>query len=314
MKQKVLTIGGAILIFLLALGITLYPLISNWYNERHQSEIHTQYQEIIQQVDNSDLIRAKELANEYNAAILPGTQLSDAFSQEALLWASEDYEHQLNLAGDGTMGYVEIPLIQVNLPIYHGTDSDTLDVGIGHLLGSSLPVGGESTHSVLTAHSGMANQKMFSDLDKLELGDVFYLKVLDETLAYQVDLINTVLPHDTTFLGITEGEDFCTLVTCTPFGVNTHRLLVRGTRIPYEEAEVIVEEQLQVEELPKSTWEEQYIKGILCGIGAVILIAALYGYYLYWRKHRKPKKPKRSIAQKKVHKFRFRKKGTYEAD
>ena len=314
MKQKVLTIGGAILIFLLALGITLYPLISNWYNERHQSEIHTQYQEIIQQVDNSDLIRAKELANEYNAAILPGTQLSDAFSQEALLWASEDYEHQLNLAGDGTMGYVEIPLIQVNLPIYHGTDSDTLDVGIGHLLGSSLPVGGESTHSVLTAHSGMANQKMFSDLDKLELGDVFYLKVLDETLAYQVDLINTVLPHDTTFLGITEGEDFCTLVTCTPFGVNTHRLLVRGTRIPYEEAEVIVEEQLQVEELPKSTWEEQYIKGILCGIGAVILIAALYGYYLYWRKHRKPKKPKRSIAQKKVHKFRFRKKGKYEAD
>ncbi len=314
MKQKVLTIGGAILIFLLALGITLYPLISIWYNERHQSEIHTQYQEIIQQVDNSDLIRAKELANEYNAAILPGTQLSDAFSQEALLWASEDYEHQLNLAGDGTMGYVEIPLIQVNLPIYHGTDSDTLDVGIGHLLGSSLPVGGESTHSVLTAHSGMANQKMFSDLDKLKLGDVFYLQVLDETLAYQVDLINTVLPHDTTFLGITEGEDFCTLVTCTPFGVNTHRLLVRGTRIPYEEAEVIVEEQLQVEELPKSTWEEQYIKGILFGIGAVILIAALYGYYLYWRKHRKPKIPKKSIAQKKVHKFRFRKKGKYEAD
>ena len=314
MKQKVLTIGGAILIFLLALGITLYPLISNWYNERHQSEIHTQYQEIIQKVDNSDLIRAKELANEYNAAILPGTQLSDAFSQESLLWASEDYEHQLNLAGDGTMGYVEIPLIQVNLPIYHGTDSDTLDVGIGHLLGSSLPVGGESTHSVLTAHSGMANQKMFSDLDKLKLGDVFYLQVLDETLAYQVDLINTVLPHDTTFLGITEGEDFCTLVTCTPFGVNTHRLLVRGTRIPYEEAEVIVEEQLQVEELPKSTWEEQYIKGILFGIVAVILIAALYGYYLYWRKHRKPKKPKRSIAQKKVHKFRFRKKGKYEAD
>lgn len=306
MKQKVLTIGGAILIFLLALGITLYPLISNWYNERHQSEIHTQYQEIIQQVDNSDLIRAKELANEYNAAILPGTQLSDAFSQEALLWASEDYEHQLNLAGDGTMGYVEIPLIQVNLPIYHGTDSDTLDVGIGHLLGSSLPVGGESTHSVLTAHSGMANQKMFSDLDKLKLGDVFYLQVLDETLAYQVDLINTVLPHDTTFLGIIEGEDFCTLVTCTPFGVNTHRLLVRGTRIPYEEAEVIVEEQLQVEELPKSTWEEQYIKGILFGIGAVILIACLYFYFRYLRKHR-PKSV--SQAEKQVRRSLRRKRG-----
>ena len=212
------------------------------------------------------------------------------------------------------MGYVEIPLIQVNLPIYHGTDSDVLDAGLGHLLGTSLPVGGMNTHSVLTAHSGMANQKMFSDLDKLDLGDVFYLQVLGETLAYQVDLINTVLPHDTTFLGITEGEDFCTLVTCTPFGVNTHRLLVRGTRIPYEEAEVIVEEQLQVEELPKSTWEEQYIKGILFGIGAVILIAALYGYYLYWRKHRKPRKPRRSIAEKKAHKIRLRKKGKYEAD
>lgn len=311
MKQKVLTISGAILIFLLALGITLYPLISNWYNERHQSEIHTQYQEIIQQVDNFDLVRAKELADEYNAAILPGTQLSEAFSQEALLWAFEDYEHQLNVTGDGIMGYVEIPLIQVNLPIYHGTDSDALDAGIGHLLGTSLPVGGMNTHSVLTAHSGMANQKMFSDLDKLEQGDVFYLHVLGETLAYQVDQINTVLPHDTTYLGITEGEDFCTLVTCTPFGVNTHRLLVRGTRIPYEEAEVIVEEQMQVEELPKSTWEEQYIRGILFGIGAVILIAALYGYYLYGRKHRKPKKPKRSIAQKKV---MGRKRGKYEAD
>ena len=311
MKKKVLTICGAILIFLLALGITLYPLMSNWYNERHQSEIHTQYQETIQQVDNSDLVRAKELADEYNAAILPGTQLSEAFSQEALLWASEDYEHQLNVTGDGIMGYVEIPLIQVNLPIYHGTDSDALDAGIGHLLGTSLPVGGMNTHSVLTAHSGMANQKMFSDLDKLKTGDVFYLQVLGETLAYQVDQINTVLPHDTTYLGITEGEDFCTLVTCTPFGVNTHRLLVRGNRIPYEEAEVIVEEQLQVEELPKSTWEEQYIRGILFGIGAVILIAALYGYYLYWRKHRKPKKPKRSIAQKKV---MGRKQGKYEAD
>ena len=311
MKQKVLTIGGAILIFLLALGITLYPLISNWYNERHQSEIHTQYQEIIQQVDNSDLIRAKELANEYNAAILPGTQLSDAFSQEALLWASEDYEHQLNLAGDGTMGYVEIPLIQVNLPIYHGTDSDTLDAGIGHLLGTSLPVGGMNTHSVLTAHSGMANQKMFSDLDKLDLGDVFYLQVLGETLAYQVDQINTVLPHDTTYLGIEEGMDICTLVTCTPFGVNTHRLLVRGFRIPYEEAEVIVEEQLQVEEPPKSTWEEQYIKGILLGIGAVILIACLYFYFQYRRKHR----PKRvSHAEKQVRRSLKRKRGKYEAD
>lgn len=311
MKQKVLTIGCAILVLLLALGITLYPLISNWYNERHQSEIHTQYLEVIEQVDNTDLILAKRYADEYNAAIVPGTQLSDAFSQEALLWASEDYDDLVNLGGDGIMGYVEIPLIQVNLPIYHGTDSDTLDVGIGHLLGSSLPVGGESTHSVLTAHSGMANQKMFSDLDKLELGDVFYLKVLGETLAYQVDQINTVLPYDTTYLGITEGEDYCTLVTCTPFGVNTHRLLVRGIRIPYEEAEVIVEEKLQEEELPASTWEQQYIKGILVGIGAVIVITLLCICFRYRQKHRPPKV---SHAEKHARRRTRRKRGKYEAD
>ena len=168
-----------------------------------------------------------------------------------------------------------------------------------------------NTHSVLTAHSGMANQKMFSDLDKLDLGDVFYLQVLGETLAYQVDQINTVLPHDTTYLGIEEGMDICTLVTCTPFGVNTHRLLVRGFRIPYEEAEVIVEEQLQVEEPPKSTWEEQYIKGIFLGIGAVILIACLYFYFQYRRKHR----PKRvSHAEKQVRRSLKRKRGKYEAD
>ena len=300
--------------FLIALGITLYPMISTWYNERHQAEVHIHYQEKVEQVDNTKLIEAKELAVAYNQTILPGAQDEDSFSKEALLSASENYGSLLNLAGDGIMGYVEIPTIGVTLPIYHGTNNSTLERGVGHLLGSSLPVGGESTHSVLTAHSGMASAKMFSDLDRLKKGDIFFLDVLGEKLAYQVDQIKTVLPYDTTFLQTEIGNDLCTLVTCTPFGVNTHRLLVRGTRIPYEEAEVIVEEQLQVEELPKSTWEEQYIKGILFGIGAVILIAALYGYYLYWRKHRKPKKPKKSIAQKKVQKFRFRKKGKYEAD
>lgn len=270
--------------FLLALGITLYPLISTWYNEKHQSEIHTHYMEVVEQIDNSEIIRARSLANEYNASIIPGAKVEESFSQEAILTASEDYDSQLNLAGDGIMGYVEIPLIKVNLPIYHGTDSETLDAGIGHLLGTSLPVGGESTHSVLTAHFGMANQKLFSDLDKLEKGDVFYLRVLDENLAYQVDEINTVLPHDTTYLGITEGEDYCTLVTCTPFGVNTHRLLVRGTRIPYEEAEVIVEEQKQTEEQPTSTWVEQYILGLFYGSGAVILMGIVYLIFKFRRR------------------------------
>ena len=272
--------------FLLALGITLYPLISNWYNERHQSEIHTQYEEIMEQIDDTELLEARAAAADYNATLVPGTQSGDSFSQEAIREAAENYDSLLNMAGDGIMGYVQIPMIRVDLPIYHGTDTETLDVGIGHLLGTSLPVGGESTHSVLTAHSGMATQKLFSDLDQLEHGDVFYLQVLGETLAYQVDAIHTVLPHDTTYLGITEGKDHCTLVTCTPFGVNTHRLLVRGTRIPYEEAEVIVEEQLQIEEPPASIWEQQYLKGILTGLGAVVLIAVLF---LAWRFYQRRK-------------------------
>jgi sortase A len=140
-------------------------------------------------------------------------------------------------------------------------------------LGSSLPVGGDSTHTILTAHSGMASQKMFSDLPQLEVGDVFYLRILGETLAYQVDQINTVLPHDTTFLGIEQGEDLATLVTCTPFGVNTHRLLVRGERIPYEEAEVIVE--TTQEEVVESTWEQHYLKGIIVGLAIVLVIVLI---------------------------------------
>ena len=175
------------------------------------------------------------------------------------------------------MGYVQIPLIDVNLPIYHGTESETLDIGIGHLLGSSLPIGGTTSHSVLTAHSGVATQKLFSDLDKLTIGDVFYLHVLDETLAYQVVETFTVLPHETEQLSIVSEKDYCTLVTCTPFGVNTHRLLVRGERIPFEEAEEIMEEQEVIEEV-ESTWEEQYMKGIVIGLILVLIIAFIVGY------------------------------------
>ncbi len=280
MTKKRLTILIAIFSFLIALGITLYPMISTWYNERHQAEVHIHYQEKVEQVDNTKLIEAKELAVAYNQTILPGAQDEDSFSKEALLSASENYGSLLNLAGDGIMGYVEIPTISVTLPIYHGTNNSTLERGVGHLLGSSLPVGGESTHSVLTAHSGMASAKMFSDLDRLKKGDIFFLDVLGEKLAYQVDQIKTVLPYDTTFLQTEIGNDLCTLVTCTPFGVNTHRLLVRGTRIEYEEAEVIVEEKLETEEPVKSTWEQQYLQGILIGIGAVVILGL--GILVFW--------------------------------
>ena len=250
--------------------MTLYPVISNYVNEKYASEIHTAYEEIIQQADNSSLLEAKKQAIAYNEAITPGTA-GEAYSQAALTDASRDYESQLNIAGDGTMGYVEIPKISVNLPIYHGTGNDSLERGVGHLLGSSLPVGGTSTHAILTGHSGMATQKMFTDLEQLSIGDVFYLHILDETLAYQVDRIKTVLPYDTSLLGITSGRDYCTLVTCTPYGVNTHRLLVRGTRIAYEEAEVIVEETVQ-EERPQSRWEEKYFLGLILGVLAVLIL------------------------------------------
>lgn len=262
----------AVIFFLAALGLTFYPIISNYINTLYASEIHTAYEEVIAHTDNSALLEAKELAIAYNESITPGAA-QDTYSQESLQEASVDYESQLNVGGDGIMGYVSVPKIGVNLPIYHGTNSDSLERGIGHLLGSSLPIGGADTHSILTAHSGMASQKMFSDLPQLVVGDVFYLNVLDETLAYQVDQIKTVLPHDTTYLGIEQNMDICTLVTCTPFGVNTHRLLIRGSRIPYEEAEVIEEATTQVE--AASTWEQQYIKGLVIGLAVVLIIVVV---------------------------------------
>lgn len=262
----------AVVFFVAALGLTFYPIISNYVNTLYASEIHTAYEEVIEQTDNSALLKAKELAIAYNESISPGAA-QDTYSQESLKEASVDYESQLNIAGDGIMGYVSVPKIGVNLPIYHGTDSDSLERGIGHLLGSSLPIGGADTHSILTAHSGMASQKMFSDLPQLAVGDVFYLNVLGETLAYQVDQINTVLPHDTTYLGIEQDMDICTLVTCTPFGVNTHRLLVRGSRIPYEEAEVI--EEVTTQEEVASTWEQQYVKGLVIGLAVVLILAII---------------------------------------
>lgn len=284
MKKKIITICAAVL-FLTALGLTLYPLISNYVNQKYASEIQTAYQELIQQMDDSILQEAKQRAVAYNLAITPGT--ADAYSEESLLSAAEDYDSQLNIAGNGIMGYVVIPKIQVNLPIYHGTDAEVLDRGVGHLLGSSLPVGGENTHTILSGHSGMASQKMFSDLEQLTQGDVFYLNVLNETLAYQVTEINTVLPYETDLLGIIPGEDLCTLVTCTPYGINTHRLLVRGSRISYEETAALKEETASTEPAA-STWETKYLQGVLWGVvvalGASIVILA--GTRIY-RKARK---------------------------
>ena len=279
-KQK-LAIMLAVAAFLAALGLTLYPMVAAKYNASHQSAIHAEYEKLVEQKDNVEKERIWELARQYNKARRPGVM--EAYSQDMLLWASEDYTDQLNIAGNGIMGYVVIPNIQVNLPIFHGTADSTLAKGVGHLLGSSLPVGGKGTHTVLTGHSGMASQKMFSDLPGMKVGDIFYLDILGQRLAYEVKEINTVLPYDTSLLEIEPEEDLCTLVTCTPYGVNTHRLLVRGFRIPYVEQS---EDETILAEIPtvKSTWEQQYVKGL--GVG--ILVVAAFGAVLlgvgFWRK------------------------------
>ena len=281
MKKQKLAIMLAVLAFLIALALTLYPVVAAKYNASHQSAIHAEYEKLVEQKDNVEKERIWELARQYNKALRPG--VAEAYSQDMLLWASEDYTDQLNIAGNGIMGYVVIPNIQVNLPIFHGTADGTLAKGVGHLLGSSLPVGGKGTHTVLTGHSGMASQKLFSDLPGMKVGDIFYLDILGQRLAYEVKEINTVLPYDTSLLEIEPEEDLCTLVTCTPYGVNTHRLLVRGVRIPYEEP--AEEELTEIEFVPvKSTWEQQYVKGL--GVG--ILVVASFGAVLlgvgFWRK------------------------------
>ena len=285
MKRRYFKIVIAGIIFILALLLTLYPVISNLYNQHHQSTIHTAYEEVIQQADTQELEQIRELAKAYNEAIIPGTA-EEAYSRTALQEASADYDSQLDPGGSGIMGYVEIPKISVNLPIYHGTDSSTLERGTGHLLGSSLPVGGISTHAIITGHSGLATQKMFTDLEQLQPGDVFYLHVLGEVLAYQVFYKEPVPPHDTTRLGITQGKDYCTLITCYPTGVNTHRLLVQGERIPYEEAEVI-EETVQAQTVPESRWEEQYLLGIGLGVLGMLAAALICGAIMVCRKYRK---------------------------
>ena len=281
-RRKIITISLAVLFFLLALGLTIYPVFSSRYNEAHQSQIHTEYQEAVNALPDTAIPEARAAAQSYNKELWSSIVQYGSYSKDSVTSAMEEYAGLLDLTGTGTMGYVHIPKLAVSLPIYHGTEEETLDRGVGHLIGSSLPIGGGSTHAILTGHSGLASQKMFSDLDKLEIGDTFYLEVLNEFLAYEVDQINTVLPHDTTYLGLEEGKDLCTLVTCTPFGVNTHRLLIRGHRIAYtpEDEESPSIEPAETSEPVDSTWEQEYEKGVYFAIGVVVVICLIL--FLGW--------------------------------
>ena len=265
----------AVILLLVSIGITIYPLIANALAEKYRSEIQTKYFETVESMDNEDIDSAIADAKKYNRLLSSGV-VQNSFSEEALDLANVGYEAILNLNGDGIMGYIEIPRTDTYLPISHGTDAETLEKSVGHVIGSSLPVGGKGTHSVLSGHSGMSDQKMFSDLEELHLGDIFYLHILNETLAYKVTSIDTVLPEDTSLLGIEPDKDMVTLVTCTPFGVNTHRLLVRGERTDYEEAAVDVEEMIENVDT-QSAWTRQYYRGILIGIAGLCILLIIYG-------------------------------------
>ena len=249
-----------------ALGHLLNPLVGELLSEKYHSDVETTYTEAIADTDDAELTAQREAAEQYNAMLSGATITEGGASAPPLA-----YDEQLMVGG--VMAYVGIPKINIYLPIQHGTAADTLERAAGRVVGTSLPVGGASTHAVLSAHSGMASSKLFSDIDQLAAGDVFYIHVLGKVLAYKVDAIHTVLPTDTSLLQIEEGKDLVTLVTCTPFGINTHRLLVRGHRVPYTlEQEVSAAEEKPV----ASSWTQHYLTGLAVGLGAVAVIGGAY--------------------------------------
>ena len=250
-----------------ALGLMLYPLAGELVSEKYHSGVETTYTAAIEDTDAAELTAQREAAEQYNAMLSGAASISEGEASASPL----PYAEQLTVGG--VMCYIDIPKINVYLPIQHGTDADTLERAVGHVVGTSLPVGGSSNHAVLSAHSGLASSKLFSDIDQLAAGDTFYIHVLGDTLAYRVDAINTVLPTDTSLLQIEDNKDQVTLVTCTPFGVNTHRLLVRGHRVPY----VAEQEAPAAAEKPAaSSWTQHYLIGLGIGLGAVAVIGGAY--------------------------------------
>ncbi len=234
----------AVAILVVGVCIFAYPTVSNWWNSVHQSQAIDSYIEAVADLDEAEYERVWNNAKAYNEALVQRTP-SLTLSAEARV----NYESQLNVSGNGVMSILEIPSINVRLPIYHGTDNAVLQVAIGHLEGTSLPVGGKSTHCVVSGHRGLPSAVILSDLDKVREGDVFMLHTLNETLAYEVDQIRIVEPREVDSLVIEPGEDLCTLVTCTPYGINSHRLLVRGHRVPVADADGVLSDAMQISPL-----------------------------------------------------------------
>lgn len=264
-----------LLIILLGVGILAYPSVSEYLSERNGSRATASYDDTVRQLEQARLDQLLAQAQEYNR------QLADVSSGKAPLSddngnpiTPESYWDLLNVdSSTGIMGYIELPRLNTTIPIYHGTSEAVLQVGVGHLQNTSLPVGGESTHAALSGHRGLPTASLFTDLDQMQVGDQFYIKILNETLAYEVDQILTVLPSEMDALAIVPGEDYVTLITCTPYGVNSHRLLVRGHRVPYTP-----EAEAQAMETQKPGWFQslpmQY-RHLLIGLGIVFVIVVL---------------------------------------
>ncbi len=233
-----------ILILAMVVGVVLlsYPTVANWWNSLHQSSAISGYVDKVSKMDDSTYKKTLEAAREFNKKIYDKGGYMPLTSEE-----EAEYNNILNISGDGIMGYIDIPSLRTTLAIYHGVDESVLQVGAGHIEGTSLPVGGENTHCVISGHRGLVSAKLFTNLNKLVEGDTFMLHVLDETLTYEIDQILTVLPEETEAINITPGKDYCTLVTCTPYGINTHRLLIRGHRTDNEEELRISADALQID-------------------------------------------------------------------
>lgn len=279
MKKRSSKILIAIL-FLAGLSLLLYPFVANQWNNYRQERLISNYEQVVAEKEAAgtlDYDAEWEKATEYNDELLPSI-LPDAFAVAEATDEDSAYMSSLNIAGDGIMGTVEIPKIKITLPIFHGTDEEVLEKAAGHLEGSSLPVGGENTHAVITAHRGLPSAALFTDLDKLQKGDHFLIHVLDDTLCYQVDKITVVDPKDTKDMVVEEGMDLVTLLTCTPYGVNSHRMLVRGHRVPYVPG--VEDESIPLNNMSLHT---NYILWIVVGL----LITGIFSFFLYKREKKR---------------------------
>ena len=267
-----ITLIVSILFILIGTIIFLYPTVSNYLAEKNQVEIIREYEEMVVQINENQINQEMQKAQTYNEN-LSGEPVHDPFVEGSGYALPENYTEVLNLAKDGVMAYIEIPKISVYLPIYHGTSNEVLEKGVGHIQSTSIPIGGISTHSVLTGHTGLPSAELFTRLDELVVGDIFYIHVLNEVLTYKIYETKVILPDDIDELQITSGKDLITLVTCTPYGVNTHRLLVKAERTEYEEY-VTDEKEINTDNSNSENKEEKnyYIEGIKIGILIFIVI------------------------------------------